>query len=289
MPGLALGTVQFGLDYGVANRNGRVAFGDVKAIIAEAAQAGVDVLDTAIVYGDAEATLGRVGVADWRVVTKLPPIPPGIADVEVWAKEAIDASLDRLKLSRLAGVLLHHPTDLLGPNGSALQRALEAAKLSGRVEKLGVSIYHPEELEAVLPVFSPGLVQAPLNILDRRLVASGWTRRLKDIGTEIHCRSAFLQGLLLMKAQERPNKFARWQRIWAEWDAWLDASGLSAVEACLAYALGESTIDRVVVGVDSLAQLREIIAASTMKIPALPDWSGVVTPELINPSHWNQL
>ena len=286
---LALGTVQFGLDYGVANSGGRVTLQDARNIICQAELNGVDTLDTAIAYGASEATLGQVGVEDWSVITKLPALPADCQGVAAWVTAQIEQSISRLGVRQLQGVLLHRPDDLLGENGSRLVKALEGLKAEGLTRQIGVSVYGPEQLEKLTATMALDLVQAPLNILDRRLVASGWASRLKDRGTEVHVRSAFLQGLLLMPSDQRPAKFALWPEIWIEWSRWLERTGLTPLQACLAYALGVAEVDRVVVGVDSLVQLNEIFIASKAVLPSLPDWPQPIEMKLINPGLWSQL
>lgn len=286
---LALGTVQFGLDYGIANAAGRVRLEEVKSILREAAAHGVDTLDTAIAYGDSERVLGQAGLAGWNAITKLPALPEACGDVVAWVGTQIQGSLDRLGVSQLHGVLLHRPDQLLGPRGPALREALQDLKARGLARGIGVSIYEPDELVRLAGVMRPDLVQAPLNLLDRRLVASGWARRLREQGTELHARSAFLQGLLLMAPDQRPAKFARWPRIWVEWSRWLAETGLTPLQACLAYVMGVEGVDKVVVGVDSLQQLRQILKASDARLPGLPTWPQAVDADLINPARWSQL
>jgi aryl-alcohol dehydrogenase-like predicted oxidoreductase len=286
---LALGTVQFGLDYGVANQTGRISFSDAKTIIQQSAVGGIDTLDTAIAYGASEATLGQVGVEGWHVITKLPALPDDCQGVGAWVTAQIEQSMRRLRVSQLQGVLLHRPDDLLGENGSSLVKAIEGLKAEGFTRQIGVSVYAPEQLEKLTAIMALDLVQAPLSILDRRLVASGWASRLKDRGTEVHVRSAFLQGLLLMPSAQRPVKFALWSEIWVEWSRWLERTGLTPVQACLAYVLGVAEVDKVVIGVDSLVQLNQIFIASKAVLPSLPDWPQPVDMKLINPALWSQL
>lgn len=286
---LALGTVQFGLEYGVANTAGRVQPEDAKDILQQAAAQGVDTLDTAIVYGDSENTLGQAGVAGWKVVTKLPALPEGSTDVAGWVEAQIEGSLNRLGVAQLHGVLLHRPAQLLGEHGKQLLGPLLHLKAQGITRKIGVSVYGPEELDMLAGEMPLDLVQAPLNILDRRLVESGWAKRLKNRGTELHVRSAFLQGLLLMQTDQRPEKFARWRSVWTEWTRWLGEAGLTPLQACLGYVLGVEEVDKIVVGVDSVGHLKEILAASGSGLPSLPNWPQPVDADLINPGHWNQL
>jgi aryl-alcohol dehydrogenase-like predicted oxidoreductase len=246
-------------------------------------------LDTAIAYGDSESTLGQAGAGDWSVVTKLPALPEGCADVAGWVETQMEGSLKRLGVSQLHGVLLHRPDQLLGEGGKSLFKALQHLKAQGITRKIGVSVYGPQELDRLMAEMQFDLVQAPLNILDRRLMESGWAKRLMNQGTELHVRSAFLQGLLLMTPDQRPEKFARWSHVWSEWTRWLAETGLTPLQACLGYALGVEEVDKVVVGVDSVKQFKEIVAASNSALPSLPDWLQPIDTDLINPSHWNQL
>ncbi len=286
---LALGTVQFGLNYGVANTHGRVAEQEAKDVLALAKRAGIDTLDTAIAYGDSESVLGQLGVADWKVITKLPPMPDDVSNVRAWVRQHVQASLLRLNSGRLYGLMLHRPMQLLESQGRDLFDALEAVKAEGLVEKIGVSVYDVAELAQLVDQYSLDLVQAPLNIWDRRLVDSGWADRLKATDVELHVRSAFLQGLLLMPPQDRPEKFSRWSQVWQAWDAWLFESECSPLQACLRYLYGLTSVDRVVVGVDTSAQLQQILSATQGGLGELPkfDWMG--DERLLNPACWSEL
>lgn len=286
---LALGTVQFGLEYGVANRSGQVSPDDAATILDRALEMGIDTLDTAIAYGVSEETLGRIGVQRWNVVTKLPAVPESSDDLAGWVEDAVTGSLRRLRISKLHGLLLHDPRQLAGTIGDPLFEALGHLKEQRLVEKIGVSIYHPADLDALCGRYSLDLVQAPLNVLDRRLVTSGWLARLHGAGTEVHVRSVFLQGLLLMPNRRRPPGFGRWQPLWDRWDNWLSYSNLTPLRASLGFALSEPAVDRVVVGVDNVAQLEEIFAAVGAAVPAPPTELMTDDLDLIDPSRWKTL
>lgn len=284
---LALGTVQFGLAYGIANQGGQITRGDAEVILATARAGGLDTLDTAIAYGDSETCLGAVGVAGWRIVSKLPTLPDDCPNVAAWVAAQLAGSLGRLGVDRLHGLLLHNPRQLVGPVGIELAVALRKARDNGQVERIGVSIYSPDDLAAIYPVLQPDLVQAPLNLVDRRLVDSGWLSRLADDGAEVHTRSCFLQGLLLMP--KVPARFAPWQALWTRWQQWLASHPEQAAAACLAYPLSYPEVARVVVGVDTLAQLTELLVAEkTFVADDLPDLRSD-DEQLINPSKWNSL
>lgn len=285
---LALGTVQFGLDYGI-RRGGQVGPENVKSILREANAAGMRVLDTAIAYGESESVLGCSDLNEWSVVTKVPAVPQGCMDIAAWICDQVRGSLSRLGIPQLYGVLLHRPKQLLGHQGKQLRGALEELKNLGMTKKIGISIYGSEELVGEMGESQFDLVQAPLNILDRQLLTSGWVDRLKSRGTELHVRSVFLQGLLLMPPHQRPQQFARWHPVWAEWSRWLAETGLTPLQACLGYVLSVKDIDKVVVGVDSLLQLKEVLAASHSVLPSLPSWPQAIDADLIHPGHWRHL
>lgn len=286
---LALGTAQFGLPYGIANQDGQVTRSVAKAMLHLAAANSIDTLDTAIAYGDSETCLGEVGTQSFKLVTKLPTVQDSCADVNGWVKEQVAASLSRLGVNAVYGLLLHRPEQLLGIDGKILYQTLQGLKEDGQVQKVGVSIYAPSELEVLIPLYRFDLIQAPFNLVDRRLHATGWLQRLKDDGVEIHTRSAFLQGLLLMPQSTIPAKFAAWSDLWRKWHDWLAHHTVSAVQTCLAFPLSFPEIDRVVVGADSVSQLEQIISATTSVAPVdLPDLH-CDEENLINPARWPQL
>ena len=286
---LALGTVQFGLAYGIANQTGQVRSLEAKGMLQLASSNGIDTLDTAVAYGDSESRLGEVGIHDFRLVTKLPVFPDECADVGAWVQQQVVASLSRLGVNAVYGLLLHRSEQLLGPNGTALYRALQSVKDSGRVQKVGVSIYAPSQLDVLSPQYHFDLVQAPLNLVDRRLHMTGWLQRLKEKGVEVHTRSAFLQGLLLMPQAAIPTEFSAWNHLWCRWHQWLGDRDISAVQACLAYPLSFPEVDRVVVGADSASQLAQIISAANSALQVdLPDLQ-CEEEGLINPSNWSKL
>ena len=285
---LALGTVQFGQSYGIANARGRVGVDEVRAILDRAREAGIDTLDTAVVYGDAELTLGRVGVAGFRVISKVPTVAQVEGPVDAWLLEQIEASLGRLGISKLYGLMLHHPDDLLGPHGPAVVAGLDEAVARGWVGKIGVSVYTPEQLATLVDRMPMGLVQIPANVFDRRFATSGWLARLAQRGTEVHARSAFLQGLLLMPAADIPATFAPSLPQLAAWHAWLAGQGVSAVEACLSHVGSYPEIDRVVAGCDGIDQLNEIIACAAASPRRAPDELSSTDPSLLNPALWKK-
>jgi len=286
---IALGTVQFGLDYGIANNQGKVNTSIVKNILMHAQLAGIDTLDTASVYGNSEEQLGEIGVKDWRIITKLSNVPNSCDDISLWVREQVFKSIQRLKVRSITGLLLHDTGQLTGLHGQQIWSALKTLKDEGVIEKIGFSIYHPNELEILWESYRPDIVQAPYNIFDRRLEQSGWLQIMSDYRVEIHIRSVFLQGLLLMDKDSRPIKFNRWSYSFALLEKWLKENNTTALQACLSLPLNDDRINRIVIGVDNTQQLKSILVESDINAPVPPLSLCLDDVDLINPSHWNSL
>lgn len=287
---IALGTVQFGMVYGIANRTGQVPLPEIRKILSAAQDAGINTLDTAIGYGTAEETLGTIGVKGWNVVSKLPEIPEEIPPHRAgkWAELQVEAAMRRLGLQELYSVLFHRPRQLLDDSGREAHAALTALKTSGKIQKIGISVYEPEDLAILLPCYDFDLVQLPMNVLDDRMRRAGFLSRLKSQRTEIHVRSVFLQGLLLQQATELPVRFHRWKNQWDSMDRYCADRSISKVALCLGSVLRSKEVDRVLVGVETAAQLEEIIEA-TLHLPEDSYEPGSIPErELIDPREWDR-
>lgn len=258
---LALGTVQFGLTYGVSNTRGQVPQAEVDEILDIATSAGVDLLDTAQAYGSSEAALGaylRRRPAAFKVVTKVKDVPgpqvPG----------SLRASLERTGAGRFYGVLMHsYEEHLANPDRYA---GLAEARRSGLTLKTGFSLYRPEQAESLLAARTDfDLVQVPYSLLDRRFERV--FPALKAAGVEIHVRSVFLQGLLLMSPEAIPAGLQRAVPKVAALHLYAEKNGLAPAAVCAGFALSNPLVDRVVMGVDGPTALRENLAA----LAAMPD------------------
>ncbi|MDD2806181.1 MAG: aldo/keto reductase [Elusimicrobiales bacterium] len=248
---LALGTVQFGLAYGVSNTRGQVGQAEVLEILELARAAGVDLLDTAQAYGGSEAAIGaylKAAPGSFRVVTKLKDVPG--AD----ATAALRASADRAGVGRFYGVLLHSYDEYLAQPGR--YEGLLECRRSGLTQKTGFSLYHPEQAERLLAAkIDFDLVQVPYSLLDRRFERV--FPALKAAGVEIHVRSVFLQGLLLMNAATIPEGLRRAAPKVEMIRAYAASRDWTAAAVCAGFALANPLVDRVVIGVDGLPALKD--------------------------------
>jgi aryl-alcohol dehydrogenase-like predicted oxidoreductase len=289
---LGLGTVQFGLDYGVSNRIGRPDEREIAAILARAAAAGVGVIDTAPAYGEAEVLAGRhlPSGHQLRIVTKSPALTGATIEARHGQQvlDSLAASLDRLKVGAVHGFLVHHSDDLARTGWQHLVDAMREARARGWTSRIGASVYNSDQLALVESRFRPEIVQLPLSVLDRRPIASGMLARLKAAGVEIHARSVFLQGLLLMKPDELPEFFAPLrQTIGRLRETWTQR-GLSALGGCLAFALQQPEVDAVIVGVNRLSEFEQIETAVRSLTGDETDITleHPVDPAYLDPSRW---
>ncbi len=287
---ISLGAVQFGMDYGIANKDGKPSFKIAKNIIKKAKTIGISKIDTAQAYGDSESILGNIGVKEFKITTKIPSIPSDTHDIEAYLENILQQSFKNLKVNKIECLLVHDVKQLNNNKYSQkIYNVLTKYKEKGLIRKIGISIYDPSELDKLdnLGIFD--VIQSPFNILDRRLKDSGWMSKLKDLGIEIQVRSIFLQGLLLMENDDRPSIFDRWDILWNDWDKWLKETKSSPLSACLNFVLNEELIDSIVLGVDSEDQLQEICNSITTKFNAFPD--NIISNDinLINPILWSKL
>lgn len=283
---LALGTVQFGIPYGVSNQTGQISSQEGKAILQLASDNDINTLDTAISYGESEQCLGEIGVKAWDIISKLSAVPEDCVDILHWISTEVNGSLKRLNVNNLHGLLLHRPQQLLDKNGEQIYQVMQQLKQQGLIKKIGISIYDPSELDALCGRFQFDIVQAPFNVIDHRLIETGWMTRLSEQGTELHIRSIFLQGLLMMSERDRPSKFNRWSSLWVKWHDWLKDMNLTPLQACVRYTLSFSEISEVIVGVDNHIQLKEIIDAADGSVLKGAEIFNTDEPDLINPSRW---
>ncbi len=273
---LVLGTVQFGLQYGV-NSAGRPSEKVVKNILEEAAKGGITTLDTSSAYGNSEQILGECVThsENFKIVSKYPKSETSVG-------EMFNCSLNRLRVNHLYGYLLHHFE--VYKNNPKIWEDFVALKESGKVQKIGFSLYSPEELEPILKEGSPfDLIQIPFNIFDRKFLP--YMKELHENGVEIHVRSTFLQGLFFKDRNALPEKLQPLKKYLLQLDDFSKETGLSISEITLNYNQQNPYIDGVLIGVDNVAQLQTNLA-SIKEVPI--DFEiEIKEQDLLNPVNWN--
>lgn len=278
MAHLVLGTAQWGNPYGVTNARGRLSDAEINEIVGVALDRGIRDVDTARGYGDSETRL-RPFASDFAVATKISGRDDALSQIE--------HSLADLGISRLDAVLVHDWESLDEEGQSAVVRGVGRAHDSGRVERVGVSIYGHDGIESATEVFSScgvelSALQVPANPLDRRLDHSRALVDLQLLGVHITVRSAFLQGVLLADSGHwNDHDDVKAYRTWA------GNSGISPLAACLGHVRALPWATHVVVGVTSAQELTEVCDAwDECEVRLLPDSLASSDAELIDPRRW---
>ncbi len=289
---LALGTVQWGMPYGITNTDGQPDLISVEKIMDRAFTSGIDLLDTASAYGISEELLGRYVTEErsFRIVTKTVGLGnERIGDKEIERlKKGIDQSFMRLRRNKIYGILVHDAMELLLPGGERVFSELEALKQSNCVAKIGISAYSPDVVLKVTQKYPIDLVQVPLNLLDQRVVTSGILQKLKNEGVEIHVRSAFLQGTLLADIKTLPAKFNSIHKQFSLIEDVTKRAGLSKMALALSFIKRIPEVDRILVGVLNERQLEECLAAVNSDQIDEIDFRQFESHDLsiIDPSRW---
>mgnify|MGYP001322425586 CR=1 FL=1 len=287
MSKLALGAANFGLEYGLANDIGRVPTSELEKIFSVAETAGIRFIDTAQSYGDSEKRIGRLCDESFSIVTKIGQNLETDFDKNR-IRSLVEQSCKRLERPQLYAVMLHRPEVLLGPNGKHIVKELYEIRDQNIIAKIGVSIYSPEILTAISKIVKLDIIQVPFNIFDQQILSSGWSDELKSDGVEIHVRSVFLQGLLLMRQSSLPSYFTKyWGARFNSWYKFLRDNQVDAIEVALKFALQQNWIDKIVVGVDSVSHLQTLLEIEEFSKPMDFPLLGCNDPNLTNPSMWD--
>jgi len=283
---LALGTAQYGMNYGIANKTGQISDNEMKRILNLAQKNNIKTIDTAINYGSCEKNLGALGIDDFNIITKISNLQE-CSNLKNFMTKKIESSLRNLKTSYLSTLLLHSSKDLIMDKKYDIYEVLADFKNKGLCHNIGISAYNIEEVLEVVKYFDIDVVQFPFNVFNNQLIESGLLRNLKDRKIEIHVRSVFLQGLLLLNKEQVDSYFYPWIKLLKNWDKFIEDNQLTKLEACLSFVFNFDEIDKYIIGIDSLVHLQQIIdilkCQKTIKISS--DFS-TDDENLINPSFW---
>jgi aryl-alcohol dehydrogenase-like predicted oxidoreductase len=283
MSKLALGTVQFGLPYGINNQSGVPIDSELAEIFRIAKEAGIEILDSAQGYGNAEERLGKLSKNEFKIVTKFKNLKtPYPFHTE------LTESLLKLK-SKSVYAYMAHDGNLLIENPTWWE-GLQIAKERGLIKKIGYSLYSVEQLETLLSnSMIPDIIQFPYNILDRRF--ESFLPKLATLGVEIHTRSVYLQGLLQMDPNRISNQFTPLQPHLNLIREIALKNELSIGQLCLGFVVNNIFINKVVIGIDNLSQLKENISiyqTTNLSDPLMKELNSIEVKDnsLLNPTNW---
>ncbi len=291
MANLGIGTVQFGLDYGISNKQGKTEFKEVKKILNYAKLKNIQILDTASVYGSSEEVLGEMSLKNnFKIVTKISLLKEQNRSIKkklYTLKKAFKKSLINLKIDSIYGVLFHNADDIINTDGEYLFDELLKYKELGLIKKIGISAYTENQIVKVLNKYKIDLIQIPVNIFDQRLINSGILKELKKKNIEIHARSPFLQGLIFINPKNLSSHFDSVKPLLQKFHKTLKEKNLSPIEVAIAYLNQIKEIDTIICGINNKNQLEELckISVKNININEFKDFY-INNEQIINPSNW---
>ncbi len=299
MAGLCLGTAQLGMKYGINNKVGKLQKEAVFDILDTAMENHIVVWDTASIYGEAEELLGEYlskhadTTQDVKIISKQCNPVEGLdcLGIERSIREELQSSLEKLHRQYLDGYLLHSYREIDNPNTI---RVLCDLRDEGLVRKIGVSVYEIDEAEKAVEEGVIDYLQMPCSIFDQRGLTSGVFRKAKVKGIKVFTRSAFLQGLLMMKDGEIPEYLKEIKPYVEKFNCILAKYNTERKHAVLKYILSQDLIDYMVFGIETKEQLLEIIEEQDTEpltkefIEEIQDSFYNIDTELILPVHWKK-
>lgn len=277
---LGLGTVQFGCDYGISNSNGQVNLYEIEKILNFAVENDIDTIDTASLYGNAESVLGNFDLSDFKIITKTVKVNDNLSkdDNLNQFNQSFYNSLIKLRQNSIYGMLFHNCDDLEGKFGDDLWEFAAGLKQRNLVQKIGISVYNPSQVINIINKYDIDIVQLPLNMLDQRFLE--YIPILKHKNIEIHSRSTFLQGLLLMDTNNLNAYFNDIKNV-------LEKIKKPKLAYALNFVKKIEGIDKIIVGCTSALELQEIFMMYNKNVN-LTDYSifKIEDEKIINPSKW---
>ncbi|MFT5755349.1 MAG: aryl-alcohol dehydrogenase-like predicted oxidoreductase [Alteromonadaceae bacterium] len=282
---IALGSVQFGCDYGISNEAGQVNRTELATILAYASNVGISLIDTAPAYGNSEIELGSSCFKhNFSFVSKISPDCP-IENIV----SSSETSIRSLKIHKLDALLLHHGEQLLSDKGDLIYEQLLKVKNHNRLtKKIGCSVYSPKEALTIVERYNVDIVQIPASIFDQRVFQDDILAKLKEKDIEVHVRSLFLQGALFLPPNKLPLHLEKLKPVLKKLNTALIENKTDILTLAIAPFVQNKNIDKIVLGCCSLKQLKEIITAyknaKTLSF-AYRD-HAIFDENIINPSLW---
>ena len=283
---IILGSANFDQIYGI--KKNFIKKSEIKKLFNLALKNKIKTIDTSPLYNKSEKIIGLLNNNRFKIISKIPKPPKNIKreNIKKWLKQKVMISLKNLRIKKFECLLLHNANSLLCKNGDEIYKGIRNMKINGFTSKIGVSIYDFNVLDKILKKFKFNLIQAPFNILDQRLVEKGWLKKLKKRKIEVHARSIFLQGILLLKHNQLPKKLIKLSKKLVMWENWLKKNKFSSLQVCLSFVLNQRQLDGIVVGYNNTNQLNQILKLKQIKNNfSLPNLN-IKDKKLIDPREW---
>jgi aryl-alcohol dehydrogenase-like predicted oxidoreductase len=261
---LCFGTANFVKEYGI-NKSKGYNHKKIKAIFSLLKRNKIKNIDTAINYKNVEKKIGKFNLDSFKIYTKIPKVPKKIENIDLWIRNQIKHSLNKTKKSFFEGVFLHNSEDLLKNKKNQIYDSLANLKKEKKLKKIGLSIYDLNTLKKITKEFKIDMIQIPYNLLDRGKKKKQLLNKLKKNNIEIHVRSIFLQGILLMDSSKLPLHFKKWENKFIMFENWCIKNKISKIQACLNVVLEDKLFNKVVISAENEKQLVQILNAINKK------------------------
>jgi aryl-alcohol dehydrogenase-like predicted oxidoreductase len=282
---LVIGSAQIGMNYGLYNKE-KITQKEFKKIEKLVLRSGINFIDTASSYGKSENIIGNSKLRNLNIITKIKLPTKKNINIQKWVSKEVSKSLEKLKIKKIYGLLIHDYKDLLGESGKSYLYSLQELKRKKIIKKIGISIYDSKEIKKIWKFWKPDLIQVPLNLFDNRILNSGWINILKKFKIQIYARSVFLQGLLI-NDYSLFNFNKKCRPLLDDFKDWCYKKKISQLKACIHFVKQYKKIDYLVVGFNSYFHLKEIIDVFKKKQIIITRNFSTNNLNLIDPRRWS--
>lgn len=261
---LCFGTANFVKEYGI-NKSKGYKLEKIKTTLNLLKRNKIKYIDTAVNYKNVEKKIGKFNLNSFKIYTKIPELPKKIKNIDLWVRNQITLSLRKTKKLLFEGVFLHNPEDLLKNKKNQIYESLTTLKKEKKIKKIGISIYDLNTLKKIIKEFKIDMIQIPYNLFDRGEEKKELLNILKKDKIEIHVRSIFLQGILLMDSNKLPLHFRKWKNKFVRFENWCIKNKISKIQACLNAVLENKMFNKVLISAENEKQLLQIFDAINKK------------------------
>ncbi len=273
---ICLGTAQFGYRYGLIKKN-KISLKEIKKILSYIKKKKIDYLDTALSYGKSQKIIGNFKTKNLKIISKIT-----IKSSSKNISEELKTILKELKTKKIYALLIHNSEILLKKKYSYIFKQLTDLKKKKLIKKIGISVYNPKVLNKILKKFKFDLVQFPGNLFDTRFLKN--LDNYKSAGLELHVRSVFLQGVLLIN--NTPMRLRKYSNILNRYYKFLNNNDIDPIHLCINFILQFKKIDKIVIGVNSLNELKQIVENKKIEKKYLKKKFYLNNSKLIDPRKW---
>jgi aryl-alcohol dehydrogenase-like predicted oxidoreductase len=290
---LIIGTASFQNGYGLTKKHNPSLKKQLE-IIKYAQKNNINYIDTANAYEGVEKKLGKIGLRKFKLITKINlPNFSKIQKKNVIQKiiyDQVDRSLKNLKIKQFHCILLHAGEVLKTSNGKIIYECLLSLKFNKKTKKIGISIYDPIKTLPIIKKFDLDIIQVPFNLFDQRVLSKEFVKIVNKKKIEVHIRSIFLQGLLILEKNDRPKYFLKWKKLFKRFDEIKERNKISGTDLCIMNALFLKKIQKkIVLGINSKKQLEEILNIKLIKDFEIQKSLCSNSKELIYPYLWPKI